>query len=116
MTDAERHEDAPELLLLASLQLTEHIIDAIGTPLLRVRGNAPHAIKAIKVTCGEREEVGESANSAAVNKLLKQLLAESLNVQRAATNRMAEPLKDLRLAPGVRAAMAHLIAHNLTVA
>jgi hypothetical protein len=116
MADAERHENAPELLLLASLEFTEHVIDAIRTPLLRVRGNAPHAIKAVEVTCGEREEVGESANSAAVNKLLKQLLAEPLNVQRAATNRMAEPLKDLRLTPGVRAAMTHLITHNLTAA
>jgi hypothetical protein len=116
MADAERHENAPELLLLASLQLTEHVINAICTPLLRVRGNAPHTIKTVKVVRGKREEIGESAHAATVNKLLQQLLAKPLNVQRAATNRMAEPFKDLRLAPGVRAAMAHLIPYHFAVA
>jgi hypothetical protein len=116
MADAKCHKDAPELLLLAALKFTEHVVNTIRTPLLRVRRDAPHAIEAVEITCGEREEVGETAHAAAVNKLLEQLLTEPLNVQRATTDRVTKSLKYLRLTPRVRAAVPHLIAHNLTVA
>ena len=99
LADAERDEEAGQRGLLAALELRQQVLGRL----------LAHALEADQRRLVEVVEIGEVAHQAALDQLVDQLLAEPLDVHRAARPEEAQRLLDARRAGDVQAAIGDLV-------
>ena len=116
MSNTEGNKYAPQLSVSSRLNHAEHVTDAIRPLAARPVTQAPHAIQPIELFGGQTIEITEAADHTALHELRKKFLTNTLKVERATTNRVAQRLEVLRWAGAIWAAMAHLVANDLSAA